>query len=139
MTGYSSDSDVEHRVATRSRNLTIAGVFLVLSGALNVIQGVIALVSDTYFTVAGESIFDFDITTWGWAQLVGGVLILVTGIAVIRRMPWARPAALTLAALSMAAAFLFFPGHVFWSMLVIAVDGLVIGAVTAPGVFERDD
>ena len=139
MTGYSSESDVERRVATRSRNLTIAGVFLMLSGTLNVVQGVIALTDDTYFRVSRESIFDFDITTWGWVQLVGGVLVLVTGIAVLRRLPWARPAAVTLAAISMAAAFLFFPGHVFWSMLVIAVDGLVIGAVVAPGVFDRDD
>jgi len=139
MTGYSSESDVERRVATRSRNLTIAGVFLMLSGALNIVQGVIALTNDTYFRVSRESIFDFSITTWGWAQLVGGVLVLLTGAAVLRRMAWARPAAVTLAVISMAGAFMFFPGHVFWSMLVIAVDGLVIGAVLTPGVFERDD
>lgn len=139
MTSYSSESDVERRVATRSRNLTFAGVFLILSGALNIVQGVIALTSDTYFTVSRESIFDVNVTTWGWAQLIGGVIVLGTGFAVLRRAPWAKPVAVIMAILSMAAAFFFFPGHVFWAMLVIAVDGLVIGAVTAPGAFERDD
>lgn len=139
MSSYHSETDVEYRVATRSRNLTFAGVFLILSGALNVLQGVIALVSDTYFRVSRESIFDVNVTTWGWAQLIGGVIVFVTGFAVLRRAPWARPVGVTLAVLSMAAAFFFFPGHVFWAMLVIAVDGLVIGALMAPGAFERDD
>jgi hypothetical protein len=139
MTSYSSDSDVERRVAKRSTNLTIAGVFLIISGALSVVQGVIALSTDTYFTVSRESIFQSDPTRWGWVQLVGGIVVLITGIAVLRRTPWARPVGVTLAVISMAGAFLWFPGHVFWSMIVIAVDGLVIGALMAPGVFERDD
>jgi hypothetical protein len=139
MSSYHSNTDVEYRVAARSRNLTFAGVFLILSGALNVVQGVIALVSDTYFRVSRESIFDVNVTTWGWAQLIGGVIVFVTGFAVLRRASWARPVGVTMAILSMAAAFFFFPGHVFWSMLVIAVDGLVIGALMSPGAFEHDD
>jgi hypothetical protein len=139
MSSYHSETDVEYRVATRSRNLTFAGVFLILSGALNVVQGVIALTSDTYFTASRESIFNVNVTAWGWAQLVGGVIVFITGFAVLRRAPWSKPVGVTMAVLSMAAAFCFFPGHVFWAMLVIAIDGLVIGALMAPGAFERDD
>ena len=99
----------------------------------------IALINGTYFTVARQSIFVSDPETWGWVQLISGAVILGAGVAVIRRAPWARPVAVTLAAMSIAAQIFYFPGHVFGSMLVIAANGLVIGALTAPGVFERDD
>ena len=139
MTGYSDEADVVRRHAQRDSNLTYAGIFMVVSGGINILQGVIALANGSYFTIARESIFTSDPETWGWVQLVSGALIVVAGIAVLRRAPWARPVAITLAALSMASQVFFFPGHVFGSMLVIAADGLVIGALTAPGVFERDD
>jgi hypothetical protein len=137
MTSYGSDADVDRLDGARATNLTIAGVVLMLSGAVHLVQGVISLVDDEYFTVSPESIFEFDPTAWGWVQLVGGIVVLVTGIAVLTRASWARPVAVAVAGISMAASFLFFPGHVFWSMLVIAIDGLVIGAVIAPGAFER--
>ena len=139
MSQYRSDADVERRVATRSRNLTLVGVLLMLSGALSIVQGVIALTNDTYFTIARQSIFQTDPTGWGWVQLLGGLVVLGVGVAVLRRAPWARPVAVVLALLSMAVSFMWFPGHIFWAMLVIAVDGLVIGAVTAPGAFDRDE
>lgn len=139
MTGYSDEADVLRRHAQRATNLTYAGIFMVVSGGISIVQGVIALVNDTYFTVARQSIFVSEPETWGWVQLVSGAVILVAGILVMRRVPWARPVAVTLAAASMASQIFYFPGHVFGSMLVIAANGLVIGALTAPGVFERDD
>ena len=138
MTGYSDEAGVD-RHSKRATDLTYAGMFLALSGGLSIVQGVIAQVNGTYFTVARESIFASDPETWGWVQLVSGAVILVAGIAVLRRAPWARPVAVTVAALSIASQILYFPGHAFGSMLAIAVNGLVIGALTAPGVFDRDD
>ena len=44
-----------------------------------------------------------------------------------------RTAGITLAALSATANFLFIPYYPFWSMLIIAVDVLVIWALAAHG------
>jgi hypothetical protein len=139
MASYSDEADVERRHAQRATNLTYAGIFLVISGGISVVQGVIALVNGTYFTVARQSIFVSDPETWGWVQLISGAVILVAGVAVLRKARWARPVAVALAAISIAAQIFYFPGHVFGSMLVIAANGLVIGALTTPGVFERDE
>ena len=139
MTGYSDEADVARRHAQRAKNLTYAGIFLAISGGISIVQGVIAQVNGTYFTVARQSVMVSAPETWGWVQLISGAVILVAGVAVLRRAPWARPVALALAAISMASQIFYFPGHVFGSMLVIAANGLVIGALTAPGVFERDD
>ena len=139
MTSYGDGTDVDRRRAKRGSDLTIAGGVLVLSGVISVIQGVVALSNDTYLTVARQSIFHSEPSTWGWVQLVVGVVVLGTGVAVTRRAPWARPVGVTVAAISMVANFLFFPGRVFGSMLVIAVDALIIGALLAPGAFDRDD
>jgi hypothetical protein len=139
MTSYSDRTDVDRRRERSATNLTLAGGFLVLSGVVSVVQGVIALANDTYFTVARQSIFQSNPTQWGWVQLGGGLVVLVTGIAVLRRTPWARPVALTLASISMVASFLFFPGRVFGSMIVIAVDAIIIGILLAPGAFDRED
>jgi uncharacterized membrane protein len=139
MTGYSDEADVARRHAQGATNLTYAGIFLVISGGISIVQGAIAQVNGTYFTVARQSIMTSDPETWGWVQLVSGAVILVAGIAVLRRAPWARPVAMALAAISIAAQIFYFPGHVFGSMLVVAANGLVIGALAAAGVFERDD
>src|SRR4051812_41213509 len=122
MTSYSDGTDSDRRHARWDTSLTMAGGLLVLSGVVSVIQGLIALVNDTYFTVARQSPYQSAPATWGWVQLVVGVVVAATGLAVMRKASWARPVALTLAVISIAVNFLIFPGRVFGSMVVIAVD-----------------
>ena len=123
----------------RIRNLKWAGGFLLAVGALHVVQGLVALLNGEYFTKRTEYLFRFNMTTWGWVHLVLGLVAIATGIALFRRMPWAKPVTITMAAVSILVSFAWLPFQVIGSVLLMVADCVVIGAVVAPGVFDRDD
>lgn len=122
----------------RAKNLTWAGVFLITVGVVHGIQGVIALVNEEYFTRRTDYLDMFTTTGWGWVHVVVAALAVLTGFGVIRRMGWSKPAAIVLASLSILVAFAWLPFQLVGSLIIMCADCMVIGAVVAPGVFERD-
>jgi hypothetical protein len=119
--------------------IATAGVLMVLAGILHVIQGVVALTSDTFFVVGRDYVFTFDVTRWGWIHLVAGVIVGFAGIALFRAATWARTVAVVVASLSVVTSFMAIPLYPVWSLTVIAFDVLVIWAVTAHGRAIRID
>lgn len=107
-----------------------AAVLMIMAGILHVIQGTVALANDTFFVYGAEYVFRFDTTSWGWAHLVLGVLVLLAGIALLRGELWARVLTGTLACLSIVASFLWMPYYPVWNLVVIAFDVAVLWAVT---------
>jgi hypothetical protein len=45
---------------------------LCLIGAINFLEGLIAIVRDEYYVVGGKQVILFDLTTWGWIMLFWG-------------------------------------------------------------------
>ena len=53
-----------------------AAIIMVIVGALNAFEGLIAIIRDEYYVVTGSGVLLFDLTTWGWIMLIwGGVLV----------------------------------------------------------------
>lgn len=77
-----------------------------------------------------EYTFKFDFTTWGWIHIVLGVVMLVAGLALMSGATWARVTAIIIAALSIIANFLWLPYYPWWSILIIALDAVVIWAIS---------
>ncbi|MGQ1795916.1 DUF7144 family membrane protein [Kocuria oceani] len=107
-----------------------AGIFLVLVGILHVLQGLVALFNDEFYVYGEEYIFTFDMTGWGWTHLIAGVVLAVTGFALIQGALWAHTLAVVLAGLSIVVSFLWMPFYPLWNIVVIAFDAFVIWAVT---------
>lgn len=126
-------TDQRHDSVAAAGLTAFAGVLMLLTGVLHALQGVIALVNDEFFLYGEEYVFKFDVTTWGWAHLVLGLVVAAAGIALFQAATWARVVAATLAGLSIIASFLWMPFYPFWSLMLIAFDVLVIWAVTAHG------
>jgi hypothetical protein len=111
-----------------------AGVILLVSGLFSLIQGIIALVGpDTYFTVSEGSLFLFDAQGWGWWNVILGVLLLLTAAALFAGQTWARVVAIVLAILSAIVQLMLIPAQPWWSLIVIAIDVLIIYALTVHG------
>ncbi|MGC5171383.1 DUF7144 family membrane protein [Micromonospora sp. DT81.3] len=111
-----------------------AGVILLVSGFFSVIQGIVALVGpDTYFALAGGSLFLFDVQGWGWWNIILGALLVLTGAALLAGQTWARVIAVILAVLSAVIQLLLIPAQPWWSFIVIAIDVLIIYALTVHG------
>ncbi len=110
-----------------------AASLLIMVGAFQAIQAVIALANDSFYVVGAEYVFQFDLTTWGWIHLGLGALLIVVGIFLLRGASWARWTAVGLAGLSALANFMWLPYYPLWAALVIALDVAIIWALTAHG------
>jgi hypothetical protein len=111
---------------------------LLLDGIFGVLQGVVLLVAhDTYFVARG-SLFVFDLSGWGWWCLVVGLIVIGVSIALFVGQTWARVIAVILAVISATGQLLLIPAQPWWSIIIIAVDVLIIYALTAHGRELRD-
>jgi hypothetical protein len=110
---------------------TFAGVMLIIAGAFNVIQGLVALFQNEVYVAGREYIFAFDLTAWGWTHLIVGAVVAAAGFGVLSGQVWARSVGVGIAVLSMLANFLFIPYYPVWSLLIIALDFFVIWALIA--------
>lgn len=130
---------------TRNRSgwagwVLFAGILMILIGAFQVIAGLVALFRDTYYLVTSSGLLvSVDYTTWGWVHLILGLVIAAAGLAVMRGALWGRIIGIVLACLSALANLAFLAASPVWSLLVIAMDVLVIFALAVHGSEVRHD
>jgi hypothetical protein len=110
-----------------------AATIMVMGGGFQALQGLVALVNDTFYVVGEEYVFEFDVTTWGWIHLLVGILVAVAGLFLFQGATWARAVAVAVACLSIITNFMWAPYYPVWSLVIIAFDVFVIWAVTAHG------
>ena len=114
--------------------VVFAGAMLILLGCFHAIQGISALAKDEIFVVRPSGlVVNLDYTTWGWVHLIGGALAVLVGVCLLAGQLWARIIAVLVAILSALANIVFLPAYPVWSALMIAIDILVIWAVTVHG------
>jgi hypothetical protein len=108
-----------------------AGVMMIMIGVFQAIVGLAAIVNNTFYRVTPNYVFEFNVTGWGWLHLIFGILVALAGFAVLSGQLWARIVAIVLAVLSAIANFLFIPYYPLWSILIIALDIVVICALVS--------
>lgn len=108
-----------------------AAILLLTVSILTVLQGISAISKDQLFVAGPEYIYKFDLTTWGWIVTIVGVLGALIAIGMFSGAIWARVGAIVIASLSIIANFLWLPYYPWWSVLVIAIDVVVIWAVAS--------
>ena len=107
-----------------------AAIFMMISGVVTAIQGIVALANSEFYVVGEEYTFEFDITAWGWILLLLGIVVAAVGVFLFMGQTWARWTALVIVALSMIANFAWVPYYPVWGIIVLALDGAVIWALT---------
>jgi hypothetical protein len=112
------------------------GSMMIVIGIFQIVVGLTAIFEDSFYVLADNYLFGFDVNTWGWIHLALGVLVAAGGVAVLAGQFWARVLGVVLASLSAIANFLFLPYYPLWSMLIIATDVAVIWALTR---YSRDE
>ena len=113
------------------------GFMMLVMGTLQIISGLTALLNDKYYLVTKEHLVAFDFTTWGWVQLLLGVVVLMAGMSALSGHLFGRIVGIILATLSVFANFAFLSAYPIWSILVIVIDVLVIYAFTVHGTEMR--
>jgi hypothetical protein len=113
--------------------VVFAAVMMMIIGAFQVIAGIAAIFEDDFFVLGPNYLYDVDVTAWGWIHLILGVVIFLAGIGVMAGATWARVVGIALASLSAIANFMFIPYYPIWSIVMIALDILVIWALSVYG------
>ena len=110
-----------------------AGILIVIIGAIDVFQGVIALAEDEYFVPTGSGFLVFDLTAWGWVLLIWGVLLVLAGLGLISGQGWARWFTIVVVSVNFIAqlGFLGNSQYPLWSLTVMALNIIVLYALTA--------
>jgi hypothetical protein len=116
--------------------LILASVLVIIAGAFQIAAGLAMLGDSDVFEKPTHYWYDWSITFWGWTHLIMGIVVAVSGIFLYLRKPWAGYFVVGIAGLSAFWNFFFIIVYPFWALTVIAIDLLVIWAVTRPGVVE---
>jgi hypothetical protein len=111
-----------------------AASIAVLLGIFQAIAGLVALLDDGYYLVSRNGLaVHLTYNEWGWIHLIGGLLLIAVGVGLVVGKTWALFAAVAIAVLSAVANFLFLAAYPVWSTIMIAMNILVIYAVTQHG------
>lgn len=110
--------------------ILFAGIMMIVVGIFQAIAGLAAIFEDTFYIISREYVFEFDVTTWGWIHLIGGILVAIAGFFVLAGRRWATTVALVFMGLNAIQNFMFIPYYPVWSLLIIAIDVVVIWALT---------
>ena len=114
--------------------VVFAAVFMMVTGAMNAIQGLAALIrDDAYWVTLGGTVLAFDITTWGWIHLIFGIALIIVGVLLMRGSTFARVLGVILVAFNLIAQFSWTTLYPFWALTIITINALVIWALTAHG------
>ena len=113
--------------------IAFAGTVLVMVGAFQIIEGIVAIANDNFFIATRNYTFNLDVTTWGWIHLIMGIVLLVTGFGLFARSTWAGVTGIIICLLSAVSNFFFLPHYPLWAITIIALNVWVIWALTRPG------
>ena len=112
--------------------IVFAAIMLFLGGVFNVIDGLVGLANSRFY-VAGAVYVLSDLRTWSRIVLAFGVLAIVAASAVVARQPWGRWFGIIVAGVNAIAQMLFLSAFPWWSLLIIAIDVLVIFGLATYG------
>lgn len=108
-----------------------ASTLLIVTGAINMIQGLAAMFTPGFFIASEAQMLVLEYGAWGALLGLWGVVLVVAGLAVLSGSTWARIFSVVLAALNAIAQLAFLIAMPLWSVVVIAIDVLVIYGLTA--------
>ncbi len=105
---------------------------LVIGGAFAIIDGLVAVYRSRFFSSSAVYVFS-DLKTWGWIVFGLGVAAVVSGFAVASGRGWARWLGIGVAGLNAVAQLMFAQAYPLWSLMIMAIDILVIYGLTVYG------
>jgi hypothetical protein len=121
MTGPASPSDATATFA--------AGGLMLTSAILTFVIGVFALAADNLVVSGPGYEYTFQVTGWGWTNIVTGMVLAAVAVALFLSAQWARAAAIVVTCLAIVVTFLWMPYYPTGSIVLIALDVVVIWGV----------
>lgn len=111
-----------------------AAILILVGGAIEILFGILAIIlpASQYFTTS-EGTTVFYVSLWGWWHLLIGLVLVAAGIALANGRAWARVFAVIVVAVNAVSQLLSLPAQPWRSVIVFALDVVVIYAITVHG------
>ena len=137
-------TDTSRRAATDDRYgdtptawagwVVFGGVMLIMVGAFQIIEGLVALFDDGFYLVGSTGLLvNVDYNTWGWIHTALGVVCVLTGIGLLAGNMLARVVGIVVACLSALVNLAFISAYPVWSAIMITLDVIEIYAIIVHG------
>lgn len=107
-----------------------AAIVLFLNGTFGFLYGLAAVLNDEVVRVGGQGVTVLDFTAWGWAHMVVGVAMALTSVGLFMTQGWARVTAIFFCMVNVLVQFGTISAFPLWSLLVVALDIVIIYQLT---------
>jgi hypothetical protein len=112
--------------------IVFAGVIMLVEGVLDAMWGLAAVINNEVVTVGGRGgVVVWDISAWGWGHLIIGTLVALTGLGLLAQQSWARWLGIFFVSLDVLVQFGTFGLFPLWSIMIIALDIVILYQLTA--------
>ena len=108
-----------------------AGIAMIVIGALNFCEGLIAVIRGQYYVLTPNEIIVFDLKTWGWVTLIWGIVLALSGLALLGGAGWARWFAIVVGCLNFIVqlGFVGSAQYPLWTLTALALTAIVLYAL----------
>jgi hypothetical protein len=114
--------------------VVFGGVMLIMLGAFQIIEGLVALFKDDVYLVRPSGlVVNVNYTTWGWVHTIIGLVGVLAGMGLLAGNMLARIVGVAVAFLSAVVNLAFISAYPIWSTILIALDVIVIYAIIVHG------
>ena len=114
--------------------ISFAGILMIIVGGFKILQGLGWVINSKHlFPEGNDAVFGQSASSWGWFQMLVGVVILLAGFAVFSGNVLARTVGVIAAIVSLFSTFASMTFYPFWALAIIAIDISIIWALTVHG------
>lgn len=113
-----------------------AGLVIIMAGAFNIADGLVAITDHSYFAKVGganQLPVTNDLKTWGWIVFIWGLVLLISGGLIFIGNAFGRIVGIIAALGNAFVQLAFLPHYPAWSAIIIGVDVLVVYALVVHG------
>jgi hypothetical protein len=128
-------------IETQSGWKFFAGIMIMIVGFLNVFDGLVAITQSNYIerNIGGSLPITSNVKTWGWGELIIGVILILAAFGILSGATWARVVGILVASVNLMYQFAYLGHYPFWSFTMIVINILVIYGLAAHGGHEYEE
>jgi hypothetical protein len=113
--------------------VTFASILMMVIGALDAIEGLVAILQREYYVQTDAQLIVFNVKTWGWVTLLWGLVLVFAGWSLLRSEPWARWFTIVAGTLTffLQLGFLGSSGYPLIALVILVLNGIVLYVLLA--------
>ena len=122
----------QYKSSSATSWVVFAAAVMLTIGAIDIIQGLAALLKDeTYVVTESRLLVTTNFTAWGWSLIIWGIVLILAGLALFAGKGWGRWFAIVAIIINGIGQIAWFPAYPLWSLLAIWLEIAVLYALTA--------